>query len=142
MSVSSGVQECACDAHAKSKHTVECSISCRGFCHQVANLDLPYDAATYMHRVGRTGRFGTHGTAIAFVTPAELQQLRGFLQDVAGGQVRPETNIHGPICVALLLCLGPVLPDPRCACNADRAATSCHSRGAACQSGAIAQCAS
>jgi superfamily II DNA/RNA helicase len=54
---------------------------------QVAHLDLPYDAATYMHRVGRTGRFGTHGIAIAFVTPAELQQLRGFLQDVAGGQV-------------------------------------------------------
>ena len=63
--------------------------TCKGFCLQVANLDLPYDAATYMHRVGRTGRFGTHGTAIAFVTPAELQQLRGFLQDVAGGQVRP-----------------------------------------------------
>lgn len=41
-----------------------------------------------MHRVGRTGRFGTHGVAIAFVAPAELQRLRGFLQDVAGGQVR------------------------------------------------------
>ena len=105
MSVSSGVQECACDAHAKSKHTVECSISCKGFCHQVANLDLPYDAATYMHRVGRTGRFGTHGTAIAFVTPAELQQLRGFLQDVAGGQVRPETNVHGAICGSIVAML-------------------------------------
>lgn len=54
---------------------------------QVANLDLPYDAATYMHRVGRTGRFGTHGVAIALATPPELQRLRGFLQDVAGGQV-------------------------------------------------------
>ncbi len=55
---------------------------------KVANLDLPYDAATYMHRVGRTGRFGTHGVAVAFVTAVELEQLRGFLQDVAGGQVR------------------------------------------------------
>lgn len=53
----------------------------------VANLDLPYDAATYMHRVGRTGRFGTHGVAIAFVTSSELQRLHGFLQDVAGGQI-------------------------------------------------------
>jgi len=24
----------------------------------VINLDLPYDAETYLHRVGRTGRFG------------------------------------------------------------------------------------
>ena len=50
-------------------------------------MDLPYDAATYMHRVGRTGRFGTHGVAVTFVSPPELQRLRGFLQDVAGGQV-------------------------------------------------------
>ena len=80
------------------------------------SLDLPYDAATYMHRVGRTGRFGTHGTAIAFVTPAELQQLRGFLQDVAGGQVRFEEGLpsngamvcsgwwHGPV-AQFALCL-------------------------------------
>lgn len=31
----------------------------------VVNLDLPHDAATYLHRVGRTGRFGAVGLAIS-----------------------------------------------------------------------------
>lgn len=87
------------DTDARSMPILECPTSCEVFCRQVANLDLPYDAATYMHRVGRTGRFGTHGTAIAFVTPAELRQLRGFLQDVAGGQVRPaERSARNAMC--------------------------------------------
>eukprot|EP01084_Bolivina_argentea_P055131 101092_1 len=29
----------------------------------VINLDLPFNAETYLHRVGRTGRFGTYGLA-------------------------------------------------------------------------------
>ena len=33
----------------------------------VVNLDLPHDAATYLHRVGRTGRFGSVGLAISLV---------------------------------------------------------------------------
>ena len=54
----------------------------------VANLDLPRDAATYMHRVGRTGRYGTRGVAVTFVTPAELERLRADLETVSGGRVR------------------------------------------------------
>ena len=54
----------------------------------VANLDLPRDAATYMHRVGRTGRYGTRGVAVTFVTPAELARLTADLEGVAGGRVR------------------------------------------------------
>lgn len=53
----------------------------------VANLDLPPDGATYMHRVGRAGRYGTYGIAVTFVTPLELVQLEGYLQEVAGGHV-------------------------------------------------------
>lgn len=52
----------------------------------VANLDLPPDAATYVHRVGRTGRFGTRGIAVAFVTGAELQDLKEYVKDVKGGK--------------------------------------------------------
>lgn len=33
----------------------------------VVNVDLPRDPATYIHRVGRTGRFGTRGVAISIV---------------------------------------------------------------------------
>lgn len=37
----------------------------------VFNYDLPLDAETYVHRVGRTGRAGRSGIAISLVTPAE-----------------------------------------------------------------------
>jgi len=33
----------------------------------VVNLDLPYDCFTYLHRIGRAGRFGTHGIAITIL---------------------------------------------------------------------------
>jgi ATP-dependent RNA helicase UAP56/SUB2 len=35
----------------------------------VINYDMPEDSETYLHRVGRAGRFGTKGIAISFVTP-------------------------------------------------------------------------
>jgi len=41
----------------------------------VINLDIPHNAETYMHRVGRTGRFGTKGVAVTFVTPGETVQF-------------------------------------------------------------------
>jgi len=34
----------------------------------VINYDMPEDSETYLHRVGRAGRFGTKGIAISFVT--------------------------------------------------------------------------
>jgi len=34
-------------------------------------LDFPMDRDTYLHRVGRAGRFGTKGLAINFVKPDE-----------------------------------------------------------------------
>lgn len=55
----------------------------------VASLDLPAEAATYMHRVGRAGRFGTSGLAVAFVTQAELPRLLGFAAEARGSPVRP-----------------------------------------------------
>ena len=35
------------------------------------NQDFPQDRDTYLHRVGRAGRFGTKGLAINFVKPDE-----------------------------------------------------------------------
>ena len=37
------------------------------------------DGATYMHRVGRTGRFGTAGLSVTVVTEHELGVLRELL---------------------------------------------------------------
>jgi translation initiation factor 4A len=42
----------------------------------VINYDLPFDKETYIHRIGRAGRYGKKGCAINFVTDGEEQQLR------------------------------------------------------------------
>ena len=44
----------------------------------VVNYSLPFDTATYVHRIGRTGRAGTTGIAITFVRPEERKKL-GYL---------------------------------------------------------------
>jgi ATP-dependent RNA helicase DeaD len=41
----------------------------------VINYDLPEDPENYVHRIGRTGRIGADGVAIAMVTPEQGQQL-------------------------------------------------------------------
>jgi ATP-dependent RNA helicase DeaD len=42
----------------------------------VLNYDIPHDAESYVHRIGRTGRAGRKGEAILFVTPRERHMLR------------------------------------------------------------------
>jgi len=37
----------------------------------VFNFDMPKDSNSYLHRVGRAGRFGTKGLAISFVSSQE-----------------------------------------------------------------------
>jgi len=44
----------------------------------VINYDLPSQAESYLHRIGRSGRFGRKGVAINFVT----QQDEGMLKDI------------------------------------------------------------
>ncbi|HLU04589.1 MAG TPA: DEAD/DEAH box helicase, partial [Advenella sp.] len=41
----------------------------------VINMDLPYNAEDYVHRIGRTGRAGAKGEAIAFYTQTEERLL-------------------------------------------------------------------
>eukprot|EP00887_Chlorella_sp_A99_P004387 scaffold37.g4387.t1 len=41
----------------------------------VINYDLPYNPEDYVHRIGRTGRAGATGEAIALYTPAEERLL-------------------------------------------------------------------
>lgn len=42
----------------------------------VYNYDIPQDPESYVHRIGRTGRAGHHGTSVTFVTPNEMDYLR------------------------------------------------------------------
>jgi ATP-dependent RNA helicase DeaD len=48
----------------------------------IINYDLPEDPENYVHRIGRTGRMGADGIAIAFVTKEqgkELTAIEGFI---------------------------------------------------------------
>lgn len=44
----------------------------------VVNYDMPNEADSYVHRIGRTGRAGNQGTAISLCAPGE----RGLLHDI------------------------------------------------------------
>jgi len=47
----------------------------------VINYDMPDSADTYLHRVGRAGRFGTKGLAITFVSSNEDSQTLNQVQE-------------------------------------------------------------
>ncbi|KAF8812975.1 DEAD-domain-containing protein [Phlegmacium glaucopus] len=46
----------------------------------VINYDLPKSKEMYMHRIGRSGRFGRKGIAINFVTKGEISRIREIEQ--------------------------------------------------------------
>ncbi len=74
----------------------------------IINYDLPHDIENYVHRIGRTGRMGKDGVAIAFVTPEqgkELTAIESFINEevtedrIAGFQActpRPEPDPDEP----------------------------------------------
>ena len=45
---------------------------------RVVNFDLPHEPESYVHRIGRTGRAGRDGTAIAFCDHSEGDMLRAI----------------------------------------------------------------
>jgi ATP-dependent RNA helicase DeaD len=53
----------------------------------VVNHDVPFDAESYVHRIGRTGRAGRTGTAILFVTPRESRLLK-TIERFTGERIR------------------------------------------------------
>ncbi len=61
----------------------------------VINYDMPVDAESYVHRIGRTGRAGAGGIAMSFCTSAEMSELReietliGKTIPLAPNQIRP-----------------------------------------------------
>lgn len=44
----------------------------------VINFDIPKSAETYLHRIGRSGRWGRKGTAINFVTKQDIYHMRNI----------------------------------------------------------------
>ncbi|MBT4936975.1 DEAD/DEAH box helicase, partial [Candidatus Peregrinibacteria bacterium] len=48
----------------------------------VFNFHIPFEADSYVHRIGRTGRAGEKGSAITLVTPREFRALQRIKQSV------------------------------------------------------------
>ena len=48
----------------------------------VINYHIPFDPESYVHRIGRTGRAGSKGTAITLVTPHEFKELQRIKQKI------------------------------------------------------------
>ncbi|XP_048096765.1 probable ATP-dependent RNA helicase DDX20 isoform X2 [Alosa alosa] len=72
---SSLTQDQRLDAMSKLRHyqcrvLISTDLTSRGIdaekVNLVVNLDVPQDWETYMHRIGRAGRFGTHGLAVTY----------------------------------------------------------------------------
>ena len=59
----------------------------------VINLDMPWDAETYLHRIGRAGRFGSRGIAISLVS--ELGEEKYLLSNIAKGISRKLVLLPG-----------------------------------------------
>ena len=49
----------------------------------VINYHMPFDAESYVHRIGRTGRAGKKGVAITLVSPFEFRSIKR-IQEVTG----------------------------------------------------------
>lgn len=63
----------------------------------VVNYDIPMDAESYVHRIGRTGRAGRAGRAILFVDNRE----RGLLRNIERTMKQPITEIELPSAAVL-----------------------------------------
>jgi ATP-dependent RNA helicase DeaD len=59
----------------------------------IINYDLPHDTENYVHRIGRTGRMGADGIAIAFVTPEQGEELTAIESFI--NQLIPEERVKG-----------------------------------------------
>jgi ATP-dependent RNA helicase DeaD len=59
----------------------------------VINYDISEDPENYVHRIGRTGRIGADGVAVAFVTPDQGDQLTNIEAFI--NLMIPEDHIEG-----------------------------------------------
>lgn len=50
----------------------------------VVHYDFPKDIDQYVHRSGRTGRFGAPGTVISLVTEREERELKKYVREMGG----------------------------------------------------------
>ena len=61
----------------------------------VINFDLPKDIHTYLHRIGRSGRWGRKGVGINFITRRDVTKIREIEQHYATEITELPGNIEG-----------------------------------------------
>ncbi len=65
--------------NAKLQYLVATDVAARGIdvvgITHIFNYDIPEDAESYIHRIGRTARAGKTGVAVTFVTPNNVEEL-------------------------------------------------------------------
>ena len=70
--------------NGKTRILISSNVTARGIDIQqvstVINFDLPKSVHTYLHRIGRSGRWGRKGVGINFVTRFDLPQLKAIEQ--------------------------------------------------------------
>jgi translation initiation factor 4A len=66
--------------NGKSRVLISSNVTARGIDIQqvsiVINFDIPKDIHTYLHRIGRSGRWGRKGTGINFITRRDSDKLK------------------------------------------------------------------
>ena len=66
----------------KSRVLISTNITARGIDIQqvstVINFDIPKCVHTYLHRIGRSGRWGRKGVGINFITKRDVKQLKNI----------------------------------------------------------------
>jgi ATP-dependent RNA helicase DeaD len=60
----------------------------------VLSFDIPEDADTYVHRIGRTGRAGREGTAITFVGEWDLDAWEAIRSEVGANVEEGQLNLY------------------------------------------------
>jgi superfamily II DNA/RNA helicase len=71
----------------KTRVLISTNLTARGIDVQqvssVINFDVPKSVDTYLHRIGRSGRWGRKGMAINFVTKFDVSNIRAIEQHYA-----------------------------------------------------------
>ena len=66
--------------NGKSRVLISSNVTARGIDIQqvsiVINFDIPKDIHTYLHRIGRSGRWGRKGVGINFITRRDITKLK------------------------------------------------------------------
>lgn len=82
---------------AKIQYLIATDVAARGLdisgVSHIFNYDIPESTESYIHRIGRTGRMGSDGVAISFITPKD-EEIFSTIQSKIKREIPLEEHIH------------------------------------------------